>query len=83
MGERTVRSPWSTDKSQPHPLRGASPGAYSSPSNAPRPDSNHLVRSPGKGPAVRRDGAVPVVGNGSAAEIERALERGLNRGDRR
>jgi hypothetical protein len=65
MGIREVRSPNSLTRDQYHPQRGISPGAHSSPSNAPRSDSGHLVRSPGKGggPAsVKRDGAVPVQG---------------------
>jgi hypothetical protein len=56
---KEVRSPHSLTRDQPHPQRAISPGSRSSPSNAA--DSGHLVRSPGKGPAVRRD-STPVVG---------------------
>jgi hypothetical protein len=79
---KEVRSPWNTTGNEP--MRGYSPGSRSSPSNA-RSDGGHLVRSPGKGggPAsVSRRDAVPVVGSGSAAELERALDRGM-RADRR
>jgi hypothetical protein len=62
MPTREVRSPWSLERGDPHPRRGESPGAYSSPSNPVRADSGHLVRSPGKGPAVRRPDANNVVG---------------------
>lgn len=54
MGEREIRSPWSLSPDQFHERRSESPGSRSSPSKGP--DSGHLVRSPGKGPAVRRDG---------------------------
>ena len=51
MGISEVRSPWSSDRSAERVQRATSaPGQ--SPSNAA--DSGHLVRSPGKGPAVRR-----------------------------
>jgi hypothetical protein len=60
MGITSNKSPWSLSRSDPHPRRGESPGAYSSPS---RGDRGHAVRSPGKGPAVRRpDDNTPVVG---------------------
>jgi hypothetical protein len=61
---REVKSPSSRERGDPHPRLAESPGSRSSPSNAPRSDSGHLVRSPGKGggPAsVRRD-STPVVG---------------------
>lgn len=81
MGISTVNSP--NNSSRNNPRWGASPGSRSSPSN--HLDS-HLVRSPGKGPSVRRDGAVPaatpVVGGKAAAQLERSLDRGL-RNDRR
>ena len=57
---KEVRSTWSLERGDPHPQRAISPGSRSSPSNA-RSDGGHLVRSPGKGPAVRRD-STPVVG---------------------
>ena len=83
---REVKSPWSLSRDDPRSQRGCSPGAYSSPSNGrTRSDSHHAVRSPGKGPAVRRPDA-PVQGTGSAAEIERALDgsmRSDSRGRRR
>jgi hypothetical protein len=56
---REVKSPSSRERGDPHPRLAESPGSRSSPSNAA--DSGHLVRSPGKGPAVRRD-STPVVG---------------------
>jgi hypothetical protein len=56
MGESTVRSSWSSSRDDMHPRRAESPGSRSSPSNSiPRGDGGHLVRSPGKGPSVRRD----------------------------
>jgi hypothetical protein len=80
---KDVRSPWSREKGDPHPRLAESPGSRSSPSNAARSDSGHLAHTVGKGghgPAsVRRDGAVPVVGGESAANLQQAL----NRGDRR
>jgi hypothetical protein len=61
---REVKSPNSLTRDQYHPQRGISPGSRSSPSNAARSDSGHLVRSPGKGggPASVRCDAVPVQG---------------------
>jgi hypothetical protein len=56
---REVKSPSSRERGDFHPRLAESPGSRSSPSNAA--DSGHLVRSPGKGPAVRRD-STPVVG---------------------
>ena len=59
MGEREVRSPWTSQRGVDQRLReGESPGSRTSPSNAPRSDS-HLARSPGKGPAMRRDNSIP------------------------
>jgi hypothetical protein len=55
MGITETRSPWNTTGKEP--MRGWSPGSRSSPSRA---DAGHLVRSPGKGPAVRRTDATPV-----------------------
>jgi hypothetical protein len=72
---REVRSPWNTTGNEPQ--RGVSPGSRSSPSNAA--DSGHLVRSPGKGPAVRRDSAVAVQGGEGTAHIEQTLDRGIRR----
>ena len=58
---REVRSPWSSTGNEPR--RGESPGAYSNPSNGrTRSDGGHAVRSPGKGPAVRRPDNSPVLG---------------------
>ena len=54
MGESFVRSPWSHERSGPAPERRIGTSALS----APRPDS-HLVRSPGKGPCIRRDNSIP------------------------
>jgi hypothetical protein len=65
MPIQEVRSPNSLTSDQHHPRRGESPGAYSSPSNPARADCGHLVRSPGKGPAVRRPDANNVVGGRS------------------
>jgi hypothetical protein len=74
MGEREVRSPWSSSKGDMHPRRAESPGSRSSPSNAP--DCYPL--------SSRRDCVkpTPVVGSGGAAELERAMDRGM-RNDRR
>ena len=72
MGIREVKSP-----SHATP-RGASIG-----------DSRggHVARSPGKGPAVppslMRKDAEPVLGGGGVAELEKALDKGMARGDRR
>jgi hypothetical protein len=74
MGISEVRSPWSLDRGDPHPRRGESPGSRSSPSNAVA-DSGHLVRSPGKGPAVRRPDNEPVTGENRNAIEERRLVR--------
>lgn len=55
MGETTVRSPWNSKPSDP---RRGETCSYSNPSSADyhknRSDSGHIVRSPGKGPSVRR-----------------------------
>lgn len=49
-----VRSPWNTSPNSPR--WGTRRGARLSPSN--RPDGQ-LTRSPGKGPAMRRDNSIP------------------------
>jgi hypothetical protein len=64
MGEgTTVRSPWSLDKTDPHPRRGESPGANSSPSSAPRNDGGHIANHIGKGlrPPSRWDNGEPTL----------------------
>lgn len=78
MGITVVRSPHTSERGvDPRPQEGISPGAYSSPSNAPRTDSapDYPPRPAGK--------PVPAVGGNSAAELEAALDAGLRRGDRR
>jgi hypothetical protein len=75
MGEgTTVRSPWSLSRDDPHPMRGYSPGSRSSPSRA----ADYVP------PPSRRDSVkpMPVVGSGGAAELEKAMDRGI-RGDSR
>jgi hypothetical protein len=67
---REVRSPWSSNGSEPR--RGESPGAYAQRADR-RADSGHVAPSPGKGPRLRADGDL-------------SLERGVpvrSRGDRR
>lgn len=53
MGETTVRSAWSSERERMRP--GSPVEARSQWSSPSRADGGHLVRSPGKGPAVRRD----------------------------
>jgi hypothetical protein len=69
MAETIVRSPHNSNPDSP--LRGVSPGSRSSPSNASRSDTRIA--------AMRRDNCKPepVVGSGGAAEIERALKKGM------
>ena len=79
---KEVRSSWSSDGKEPR--RGYSPGAYSSPSNGKaRADGGHAVRSPGKGPAVRRPDAVPVVGGEFSARLEQQLDGSMRNDSRR
>jgi hypothetical protein len=81
---REVKSPWSSDGNEPR--RGYSPGAYSSPSNGKaRADGGHIAHNLGKGghrPVSAKRDAVPVVGSGGSAHLERALD-GSMRGDSR
>ena len=73
MGISETRSPWNTSSDTPH--WGASPGANSSPSNAPRSDSGGLT-------SLRRDNVEPPLNSEGTAELEAALEKGM-RNDRR
>jgi hypothetical protein len=80
MGEREVRSPWNTTGNEP--MRGYSPGSRSSPSRAV---GGHIAHNLGKGghrPVSAKRDAVPVVGSGSSAALERQLD-GSMRGDSR
>lgn len=65
MGTSTVKSPW--DSSPDSPRRGTSPGANSSPSNAPRSDSGYPI------PPI----PAPVVGGEGTVNLERALAQGM------
>jgi hypothetical protein len=82
---KEVRSPSSLERGDFHAQRAISPGSRSSPSNAPRSDSGHLARSPGKGggPAsVSRRARCRSLVPAPPPELERALDRGM-RGDGR
>jgi hypothetical protein len=65
MGEREVKSPWSSTGNEAR--RGYSPGAYSNPSNGKaRADGGHIAHNLGKGGhrpvSARRDCNTPVQG---------------------
>jgi hypothetical protein len=81
MGITEVRSPWTLERATPS---RSSERIGVSPRSAPRSDGGHLS---GKGyaPLNRRDGIdpVPALGTGGTAELEKALDAGLRRGDRR
>jgi hypothetical protein len=64
MGTTTVNSPNNSTRDQNDPMRGYSPGAYSSPSNSrQRADGGHIAGHVGKsasGPAsISRDNIPP------------------------
>ena len=76
---KEVRGAFNSDGNEAR--RGYSPGAYSSPSNGKaRADGGHAVRSPGKGPAVRRPDNSIVLGSYQSPLDPRDPTR---RGDRR
>ena len=60
---REVKSPSIRERGDFHPRLAESPGSRSSPSNAPRSNSGHLARSPGKGggPASVRCDSMPLL----------------------
>lgn len=69
MGESTVRSPWSSERGlDPRPCEAESAGSRSSPSSPRNPRY--------------ADNVTPVVGGG-AAELERAMDRGMRNDSRR
>ena len=71
MGISETRSPWNSSPDSPR--RGTSPGANSSPSNAPRSDSARVRRDNEPTPPLNTEGT---------AELEAALAKGL-RNERR